>query len=622
VSVSVLEPKTLGQSRGPRFRRVVGGVFNGPVVLTILVVLFGMAVGSQGDLLQGAVALTYALAATGLGVALGLGGEYLLGQGAIFACGAYVTASLQVTYSWSFWPAAGVGVIAAFVLGFMLSIPGLRVSRFYFAMVGFFLVYLIPDIVQLLSAQTGGSAGLALTSAPTFFGVTLDNRGMFIFAAIALGLGLLLVRNLRRSPLGVHMRRMRDSPFVIATAGIPVWRIRLAIYIFSSLLAGVAGAIYSQINGFLSPLDFPVDTTILFFAAVLVGGRTTLLGPTLGVFLLYVIPQIVINVASYSDLIYGATVLVSVIALREGVEEAAIDLYRRVRRRGHPPPAYVPTEDDEPSSERLADLLWELREGKTVAGPLVARGARKAFGGVAALSMDEDSEVTVEPGQVHLLLGPNGSGKTTLLNAMSGLARLDGGSIEIGDRNVTRAPIARIAQLGVSRSFQTPKLPDELSPEQLLSGMLAGMRRVSYLHWLTSDHVAARTRRRTDRLASEIVRASGLARSASRRAIDLTSGERRLCDVLAALTSHASLVLLDEPASGLSARERRLLADTIRALAARGMGFLVVEHDLDLALGMADMVTVLVGGTVAVSGEPGEIKEHPYIREVLIGTPA
>jgi ABC-type branched-subunit amino acid transport system ATPase component len=80
--------------------------------------------------------------------------------------------------------------------------------------------------------------------------------------------------------------------------------------------------------------------------------------------------------------------------------------------------------------------------------------------------------------------------------------------------------------------------------------------------------------------------------------------------------------LLDEPASGLSAHERRLLAGTIRALAARGMGFLVVEHDLDLALGMADTVTVLVGGTVAVTGQPSEIKEHPYLREVLIGVPA
>jgi ABC-type branched-subunit amino acid transport system ATPase component len=152
--------------------------------------------------------------------------------------------------------------------------------------------------------------------------------------------------------------------------------------------------------------------------------------------------------------------------------------------------------------------------------------------------------------------------------------------------------------------------------------MLAGMRHVSYVHWLTSDHVAARTRRTTDELADEILAASGMAGGADRRAIDLTSGERRLLDVLAALTSQAHLVLLDEPASGLSARERRLLADTIRALAARGIGFLVVELDLDLALGMADTVTVLFGGTVVVTGQPNEIKEHPYVREVLIGAPA
>jgi branched-chain amino acid transport system permease protein len=598
------------------------GTLNGPVVLTALVLLFGLISGAQGDLLQGAVALTYALAATGLGVALGLGGEYLLGQGAIFACGAYVTASLQAVHSWTFWPAAGAGIVAAVLLGFLLSIPALRVSRFYFAMVGFFLVYLIPEIVQLFSAQTGGSAGLALPNAPTFFGITLDNRGMYIFAAIALGIGLLLIRNVRRSPLGVHMRRMRDHPFVIATAGIDVWRVRLAIYTYSSLLAGLAGAIYSQLNGYISPLDFSVDTTILLFAAVLVGGRTTLLGPTLGVFLLYVIPQIVINVASYSDLIYGGTVLFCVIVLPEGVEDAAIGLYRRVRPHRPLPASSVLAGHGEPSAERLAELLWQLRDGTTRTDPLVIRGARKAFGGVAALQIDDEVAVTVEPGQVHLLLGPNGSGKTTLLNAMCGLARLDAGSIHIGDAEVTRAPIARIARRGVGRSFQTPRLPDELLPRQLLGGMLAGMRRVSYLHWLTSDHVAARTRRAADGLADEIVAASGMGGGADRPAIDLTSGERRLLDVLAALTSQAHLILLDEPASGLSAHERRLLAGTIRALAARGMGFLVVEHDLDLALGMADTVTVLVGGTVAVTGQPSEIKEHPYLREVLIGVPA
>jgi ABC-type branched-subunit amino acid transport system ATPase component len=445
---------------------------------------------------------------------------------------------------------------------------------------------------------------------------------MYVFSAIALGLGLLLIRNVRRSPLGVHMRRMRDHPFVIATAGMDTWRIRLSIYTFSSLLAGFAGAIYSQINGYLSPLDFSVDVTILLFAAVLVGGRTTLLGPSLGVFLLYVIPNIVINVASDSDLIYGATVLICVIALPEGVEEAAIGLYRRLRPHRPPPGPSVRTNDGEPSAERLAELLWQLRDRTTGAESLVIRGARKAFGGVAALQIDDDQAVTVEPGQVHLLLGPNGSGKTTLLNAMCGLARLDAGSIHIGDADVTRAPIARIARRGVGRSFQTPRLPDELLPRQLLAGMLAGMRHVSYFHWLTSDHVAARTRRTTDALADEILAASGMAGGAERRAIDLTSGERRLLDVLAALTSQAHLVLLDEPASGLSARERRLLADTIRALAVRGIGFLVVEHDLDLALGMADTVTVLFGGAVVVTGQPNEIKEHPYVREVLIGAPA
>lgn len=608
--------------RGRRLSRGARTTLNGPVVVTAVVVIVGVTVLSQGQLLQGAVALTYALAATGLGVALGLGGEYLLGQAAVFACGVYVTASLETVHSWNFWPAAGVGVLGAIALGLLLSIPGLRVSRFYFGMVGFFLVYLIPDFAQLFAKQTGGSAGLAIPQVPTFLGIQLDNLGVYLLAAAALFVGLILTRNVRRSPLGVHMRRMRDTPFVIATSGIPVWRIRLAIYVLSALLAGIAGAIYSQINGFVSPLDFDASVAVLFFAAVLVGGPTTLLGPTFGVVLLYVVPQIVINVPAYSDLLYGATVVVCVIALREGVEEAAIGLYERARHRRRGQADRTRAAGDEPSAQRLAGLMWRLRADTAMTGPLVVRGIQKRFGGVAALQIDDEVAVAVEPGQIHLLLGPNGSGKTTLLNAISGLTRIDAGSIHIGEVEITRARVAQIAQLGIARSFQAPRLPSELPPGQLLGGMLAGLRNVAYFHWLTSDPVAARERAAAQGLADDIIAASGLASAGGCAAIALTSGERRLLDVLAALTSRAHIVLLDEPASGLSAQERRLLADTITALAARGMAFLVVEHDLDLALSIADTVTVLVNGSVVVTGDPEEIKEHPYVREALIGSPA
>jgi branched-chain amino acid transport system permease protein len=609
----------------------------GPILLAVALYLIGALVTRQDWLLQGAVALTYAIAATGLGLALGLAGEFLLGQLALFAVSAYVTAVLlRPDHGWAFWPAAAAGTLSATLVGLVLSVVGLRVSRFYFALVGFFLVALIPNIVEIFNSQTGGSAGLAVTTLPRLGGGDFGQRELFWLAGFFLILALLLVRNVRESPLGVHMRRMRENPVTLMSSGMPIWRVRLATYVLSSILAGVGGAIYCELFAYVLPNFFDLTATILLFAAVLVGGATTLLGPSLGVILLYVFPRIVIDVQGYSDLIYGGIVLISVIAFRGGVESTVARFVHRLRKRVATngsraeeawavdmaevhPTGLLP--GDEPNPE-LPKMLWGLRDGVKSRGTLVVRGAKKNFGGVKALDIGDDETVSVAPGQVHLLLGPNGSGKTTLLNATSGLARLHGGSVTFGDEDITNRGAARIARMGVSRSFQGPSLPAEISPRELLGALLAQLRGVSYVHWLTSNPIAARTRREARAEAGRILDAAGLGDAADQPCESLTSGQLRVLDVLIALTSRSTIVMLDEPAAGLSETERKQLGATIRALAKHGVGFLVVEHDLELALGMADHVTVLGQGRILASGSPDHIKEHPQVREVLIGASA
>lgn len=621
----------------PPAYRLFRVLVSGPVVFTVVIFLVGALVTRQDILLQGSVALTYAIASTGLGLALGLAGEFLLGQLFLFAVSAYVTASLVTNHAWSFWPAAGMGIISATVVGLALSVIGLRVSRFYFALVGFFLVSLLPNIVQIFHSETGGTAGLAVPTAPSLFGTQFGTRQLFLLAAVFLILTLVLVRNVREAPLGIQMRRMRENPVTVMSSGVPIWHIRVSAYVLSSVLAGIGGAIYCELFAFVLPNFFDLTTTILLFAAVLVGGATTLMGPSLGVILLYVIPTIVINVQSYSDLIYGGTVLISAIAFRGGVERAVIDFFHWLRRRGqdqrrvHEELARASelasangsgAAAGEWSDHDLAEMLWSIREGVKPSGPLVVRGARKRFGGVAALDMEDDEEVSLLPGQVHLLLGPNGSGKTTLLNATSGLARLDGGTVTFGDRGITRLAPARIAKLGIGRSFQSPSVPPEVTPRELLGALLAQLKRVSYVHWLTSDWIAVRARRQSREQAGRILTAAGLRQAMDHPCTALTSGQSRILDVVIALSSKSTMVMLDEPAAGLSETERKQLGATIRSLAARGLGFLVVEHDLELALNIADRVTVLGQGHVLASGTPDHIRDHPGVREVLIGAPA
>jgi branched-chain amino acid transport system permease protein len=614
---------------------------NGPAVLAAVLLLLGLLVSSQSYLIQGSTSLTFALAATGLGLALGLGGEHLLGQLSIFAAGAYVTAVLTAHHGWNFWPAAVVGAAAATVAGLLLSLVGLRVSQFYFALIGFFVVYLIPNIVQEFASQTGGTVGIGVPDVPSIFGMQLTARGMYFLAAIAVIVSLVLVKNLRQSPLGIHMRRLREGPIQLAMSGIPPWRVRMAMYVTSSVLAGLGGAIYSHISGYLLPDDFDLTTTIMLFAAVIVGGATTLLGPTIGVVLLYVIPNVVVYISGYSDLVYGGIVLLSILLFRGGVEQAGREAMRSLWRHlaaRFPRPARAPgrTRRFRPSSRvgrlgqpagevnipALVDMLWSLRAGSLATGhvEVVVTGVGKRFSGVQAIDMGPDDVFAVRQGQVHVLLGPNGSGKTTLLNVICGITRPDRGTVRIGDDEITNAPIYHIARAGISRSFQSPRFPEEVTPVDILAASLARMRSISYFHWLTGDPPARRAIGECRRQALDIAWAAGLGQAAQEPCGGLTSGRRRMLDVLVALVSRSRIALLDEPAAGLSGPERRALGTIIRSLAERGMGLLVVEHDLSFSLGVADCVTVLSAGRQLAHGQPDEVRDNRDVRAVLVGT--
>jgi branched-chain amino acid transport system permease protein len=614
---------------------------SGPAILAVVLLLLGLLISSQSYLIQGATSLTFALAATGLGLALGLGGEHLLGQLSIFAAGAYVTAVLTANHGWNFWPAAIVGTAVAALFGLLLSLIGLRVSQFYFALIGFFVVYLIPNIVQEFASQTGGTVGIGVPDQPSIFGIQLTARGMYFLAAIAIIASLVLVKNLRQSPLGIHMRRLREGPIQLAMSGIPPWRVRIAMYVTSSVLAGLGGAIYSHISGYILPDDFDLTTTIMLFAAVMVGGATTLLGPTIGVVLLYVIPNVVVYINGYSDLVYGGIVLVSILLFRGGVEQASRDLMRsllghlrarasksttaligpqRFRAAGRAGRLDQPVGDvDIPA---LVDILWSLRANSLATGhtEVVVTGARKHYGGVQAIDMGPDDVFAVRQGQVHVLLGPNGSGKTTLLNAICGITRLDSGTVRIGDDKITGTPVYRVARAGLSRSFQSPNFPEEVSPVDILAASLAHMRSVSYFHWLTGDPPARRANAECRRQALDIAWAAGLGEAAQESCGGLTSGRRRMLDVLVALVSQSRIALLDEPAAGLSGPERQALRRIIRSLAERGVGFLVVEHDLSFSLGVADYVTVLSAGKQLAHGQPEEVRDNRDVRAVLVGT--
>jgi len=239
------------------------------------------------------------------------------------------------------------------------------------------------------------------------------------------------------------------------------------------------------------------------------------------------------------------------------------------------------------------------------------------FGGLAALT---DVSLTVEAGTIRAVIGPNGAGKTTLFNAISGYERPQEGTIKLGDRVVTGQTPHAIARLGLRRTFQNGGIFGEMT---VLENVTVGAdRRTSstipgVLFGLRRDRNAER-QAVADSLA--MLGRIGIERLAQTRVRDLSFGQQRLVEITRALISRPRILLLDEPAVGLSQAERDALAVMLRQLAAEGMAVLLVEHVIDLVMAVSDRVTVLNFGRVLAEGTPTDIRADKAVLEAYLGS--
>ena len=260
----------------------------------------------------------------------------------------------------------------------------------------------------------------------------------------------------------------------------------------------------------------------------------------------------------------------------------------------------------------------ERREGQGRGEPLLkVEGARLAFGGVAALA---DVSLEIPARGIRAVIGPNGAGKTTLLNALSGYYVPDGGVIRLDGMPVTGRPPYAIARRGVARTFQTAQVFGELSVLENVAVGVTGPRLGSVVWAL----LGAPWTRRADRAARREARATlaeaGLTEWADRPADVLPSGLRRRLEIVRALATRPRLLLLDEPAAGLSPSEiKDLDAYLVRLREERGVAIVLVEHHMDLVMAVSDRITVLDYGRVIASGTPEAVRANPAVIEAYLG---
>jgi branched-chain amino acid transport system permease protein len=551
----------------------------------------------------------YIMVAAGLAVAVSYTGLISLGHAALMAAGAYAASYLAVELHLPFPLAALGGIAAAALVGLVLAVPTGRLTHFYFAMVTLGLG-LVTEQLLIEWNWTGGYSGITGVPAPALLGVALSQTGFYYLTIVLTGLVLLLLSNLMRSRFGRAFLLVRDDEIAAASAGIRPYSNKLLAFVVSAMPAGLAGALFAYQNSGATPGSFNLNLGLFFLLAVVVGGRNSIIGPIGGVALLFALPLYLREYRSYTNIIFGLILLVVLAIEPGGMAVGARRLLQRARARRAGGTLRAGGELNLSTSRVMPDFVRA-----SGGGDLTITALKKTFGGVRAL---DDVSVTLRAGQVTALIGANGSGKTTLLNIICGFYQRDSGTIRIGDRDLPGDP-ASVARSGIGRTFQTPKV---LADQSVLENVMAGYAAAGHGTMIEAAIRTSRARR-DERIARERALALldyvGLGGRENDLAGDLPHPHLRFLEIARALIVDPHFLLLDEPAAGLSHDEVAQLDQIVRALAQRGLGVLMIEHNIGLIMGIADAVVVLDSGILVAEGDPARVQAMPEVARIYLG---
>jgi branched-chain amino acid transport system permease protein len=540
---------------------------------------------------------------SGLNLIVGFAGHLAIGYVALLTLGAYTTSVLvagNVTPPLDVFAALAIAGVVGAVFGVVVGLPALRLRTFYFAMSTLGFATIVAQIALAWQSVTGGGIGIAGPEFPAPFNTAWGYYYLCIaFAAVCTW----LTANVAHSRFGRALIAIRDAEVAAEATGISKPRMLIAIFLLAGALAAIAGGLFASLQTYITPDAFTFDLSVLFFIAILIGGRGSILGPMLGTIILTVLPEVAAPLAAWSTFFYAVLLLVIVLVMPGGIA-ALLDL--RNRRPLASNRAIVPR----PSA--LAECFRKTAGNKT----LRLRGVTLSFGNVRAI---DNLDLDVKPGEIHGLIGPNGSGKTTTLNAISGFYVAKGGTIGLGDRLLEPGAPTLRAPHGIARTFQTPRVIGEAS---VLQNVMIGGNNDGHASFVEALLALPRSRR-DEQMLTEKARALlgvvGLEALADFRADRLQHSELRFIEIARALMLEPDFLLLDEPAAGLSGDEIERLAALIRAISRRGTGLLLVEHHADLIFDICDQVTVLNLGRILAAGTPAEIRLHKEVVSAYLG---